>query len=121
MTTAAVETEIRNGVMWIALNRPEKLNAINDDVLNGLLRAVAALDGDASLGAAVLFGRGRAFSAGGDIKAMSAMDDTTFVHTIGLYMQVAKAFRASSICPRFSSVSPRPTCASAYVGRSVTA
>lgn len=95
MTTAAVETEIRDGVMWIALNRPEKLNAINDDVLNGLLRAVAALDGEAGAGAAVLFGRGRAFSAGGDIKAMSAMDDDTFVHTIGLYMRVAKAFRAS--------------------------
>jgi enoyl-CoA hydratase/carnithine racemase len=63
-------------------------------VLNGLLGAIAALEGDAALGAAILHGRGRAFSAGGDITAMSAMDDAIFQRTIALYMRVAKAFQA---------------------------
>ncbi|MBI1777075.1 MAG: enoyl-CoA hydratase/isomerase family protein [Proteobacteria bacterium] len=92
--TAAVEFDIRDGILWIALNRPDKLNAINDDMLNGLRRAIATLDREASAGAAILHGRGRAFSAGGDITAMSAMDDATFARTIGLYMQMAKDFQS---------------------------
>jgi enoyl-CoA hydratase/carnithine racemase len=93
----AVQLEMRDGVALITLNRPEKLNAINDDVLNGLRAAVARLREDASAGAAVLHGRGRAFSAGGDITAMSGMDEATFSRTIGLYMEMAKDFRA---CPK---------------------
>jgi 2-(1,2-epoxy-1,2-dihydrophenyl)acetyl-CoA isomerase len=91
----AVELEISDGVGLITLNRPEKLNAINDDVLIGLRAALARLRDDASAGAAVLHGRGRAFSAGGDITAMSAMDEAIFSRTIGLYMAMAKDFRAS--------------------------
>lgn len=93
----AVELEIRDGVGMIALNRPEKLNAINDDVLIGLRAALARLRDDASAGAAVLHGKGRAFSAGGDIAAMSAMEEATFSRTIGLYMAMAKDLRA---CPK---------------------
>lgn len=93
----AVEVEIRNGIASIALNRPEKLNAINDDVLNGLIGALSRVAGDETVGAAVLHGRGRAFSAGGDITAMSEMDEPRFSRTIALYMRVAKDFRA---CPK---------------------
>jgi len=93
----AVKVEVRDGVAWIALNRPEKLNAINDDVLTGLIAAVARVSKDDAVGAAVLQGRGRAFSAGGDIAAMSEMDEVRFSRTIGLYMRMAKDFRA---CPK---------------------
>jgi enoyl-CoA hydratase/carnithine racemase len=93
----AVTLEVRDGVARITLNRPEKLNAINEDVLNGLRAAVARLRDDAQAGAAVLHGRGRAFSAGGDITAMSLMDEAIFSRTIGLYMEMAKDFRA---CPK---------------------
>ena len=93
----AVQLEIRDGVARITLNRPDKLNAINEDVLSGLRAAVARLREDAGAGAAVLHGRGRAFSAGGDITAMSGMDEAVFSRTIGLYMAMAKDFRA---CPK---------------------
>ncbi|HVM81035.1 MAG TPA: enoyl-CoA hydratase/isomerase family protein [Stellaceae bacterium] len=93
----AVELEVREGVAWIALNRPEKLNAINDDVLKGMISALARVAQDGAVGAAVLQGRGRAFSAGGDITAMSAMEEAQFSRTIGLYMRMAKDFRT---CPK---------------------
>jgi enoyl-CoA hydratase/carnithine racemase len=93
----AVEVEIRDGVAFIALNRPEKLNAINGDMLNGLLDAADRIGGASEVKAAILFGRGRAFSAGGDITAMDGMDDRKFADTISLYMRVAAAFRA---CPK---------------------
>jgi enoyl-CoA hydratase/carnithine racemase len=92
--SSAIEFELRDGVARVALNRPEKLNAINDAVLEGLLAAIARIDGEDGIGAAVLHGRGRAFSAGGDITAMSGMDEARFSATIGRYMQMAKDFRA---------------------------
>jgi enoyl-CoA hydratase/carnithine racemase len=94
--TAEVILEIRDGVVWLALNRPEKLNAINDGMLMGLLEAADAIERDPTVGAAVLFGRGRAFSAGGDISAMEAMDEVTFATTIQMYMRLANAFRTLS-------------------------
>jgi 2-(1,2-epoxy-1,2-dihydrophenyl)acetyl-CoA isomerase len=94
---STVETEVREGVAWVALNRPEKLNAIDGSVLDGLLAAVARVRDDAAIGAAVLHGRGRAFSAGGDITAMAAMDEPAFAATIARYMEVAAAFRG---CPK---------------------
>ena len=47
-----VDFEIRNGIAWIALNRPEKMNAINDDVLNGLRDAITRLTAAEEAGAA---------------------------------------------------------------------
>ncbi len=89
-----VELEAREGVATIALNRPEKLNAIDDAMLTALRDAIARIARDPAIGAAVLHGHGRAFSAGGDIAAMSDMDETAFAQTIGLYMEVAKNFLA---------------------------
>jgi enoyl-CoA hydratase/carnithine racemase len=88
---SVVELDVRDGVAWIYLNRPEKLNAIDDDVLDGLLEAVADVEANDAVGASVLSGRGRAFSAGGDITAMAAMDKSLFAATIGRYMEVAAA------------------------------
>src|SRR5262245_24616316 len=87
---------MRGKVAWIALNRPDQLNAINDEVLNGLSDAVGLVDKDAAVGAAVLYGRGRAFSAGGDIKAMEASDEDSFARTINKYMRVAARFTSCS-------------------------
>lgn len=94
---AIVEVETRDDVMLITLNRPEKLNAINAEMLNGLLDAIDDIGRSEAIGAAVLTGRGRAFSTGGDITAMSGMDERTFADTISLYMRVSAAFRA---CPK---------------------
>jgi enoyl-CoA hydratase len=94
---AIVEVETRGDVAVITLNRPDKLNAINNEMLNGLLEAVHEVSRAKAIGAAVLTGRGRAFSTGGDITAMSDMDEGTFADTISLYMRVSAAFRA---CPK---------------------
>ena len=92
-----IDVETRDGIAFVALNRPDKLNAINDDMLDRLLAAVERIGRDDAVGAAVLFGRGRAFSTGADIAAMDAMDEAAFSRTIGRFMALAAAFRA---CPR---------------------
>src|SRR5438046_8561103 len=58
--------EERDGIAWITLNRPDKLNALNADVFRLLGEAIERLDaGDCAVG--ILHGAGRAFAAGADI------------------------------------------------------
>lgn len=54
-------------VLW--LNRPESLNAMGWETLHALEAALRAAEEDQSVRAVLIIGRGRAFSAGGDIKA----------------------------------------------------
>jgi enoyl-CoA hydratase/carnithine racemase len=66
---AAVEVERRGAIGWIVLNRPDQINAINDDIRCGVPAALAQLDSDPSVRAIVIRGAGaRGFCAGADIK-----------------------------------------------------
>jgi enoyl-CoA hydratase/carnithine racemase len=70
--TEAVLYEVRGPAAWITLNRPEKLNAINKDVLDGLHAALDRAAADDEVKVVVLTGAGRAFSAGYDLSAEAA-------------------------------------------------
>lgn len=68
----AVLTGRQGAVAWITLNRPDSLNAINEDVRDQLPRAIRAADEDAEVRAIVVAGAGpRAFCVGADIKAFA--------------------------------------------------
>ena len=64
-----------DGVAVITMNRPDKLNAMNPDFFRRLPDVLDDLDRDRNVGAAVLTGAGRAFSAGGDIESFSRLTD----------------------------------------------
>lgn len=64
-----VLTEKRGRVLLITINRPGAMNAINSAVGEGLVVALAQLDGDDGLTAGVLTGAGKGFCAGMDLKA----------------------------------------------------
>jgi enoyl-CoA hydratase len=73
MDKILVQIEAR--VATIKLNRPEKLNAIDSEMLDGLEAAAARIDGSDEVRAVVLAGAGeRAFSVGADIKAWSSLE-----------------------------------------------
>ncbi len=65
-----VLTEKRGKVGLITINRPDALNAVNADVMDGLISAAAAFDVDDTIGCIVITGSGKAFVAGADIKEM---------------------------------------------------
>lgn len=58
--------EDRGAVRVLALNRPDKLNALNHDLTTALLAALESADADPGIRALVLTGAGRAFCAGAD-------------------------------------------------------
>lgn len=63
-----VLSELDGGVRTVTLNRPDRLNAINDDLLRDLKAVLAEANGDAATRAVVLRGAGRAFCSGDDLK-----------------------------------------------------
>jgi len=65
-----VKVSVENGIGTVTIDRPEALNALNDQVLAGLEEAFMALGRDPSVRAVILTGAGKAFVAGADIKAM---------------------------------------------------
>jgi enoyl-CoA hydratase len=54
----------------ITLNRPQALNALNDQLMNEMGQALMAFDADDGIGCIVITGSEKAFAAGADIKAM---------------------------------------------------
>jgi enoyl-CoA hydratase len=72
MSTILVDRE--DHVVTITLNRADKLNALNEELLTELARALRELMRDASVRCAILTGAGeKAFAAGADIATMSEM------------------------------------------------
>ena len=63
-----VLTDVADGVATLTLNRPERLNALNDALLADLGTALDDALGDGAVGALVLRGAGRAFCSGDDLK-----------------------------------------------------
>ncbi len=78
MSDPRVELVIDNRIARLTLRRPEKLNAIDADMIDALLQACRAIErSDARV--VILSGEGgRSFCAGGDIEAWSRLDAEAF-------------------------------------------
>jgi enoyl-CoA hydratase len=70
-------------VAVVTLNRPDKLNAINGKLHDELLAALARAEADEAIRVVVLRGSGRAFSAGGDLKAVAAGEEMGHPSALG--------------------------------------
>src|SRR5438445_11035110 len=68
MTDLLQTTE--DGVAWLTLNRPDRLNAFSPAMLLALGEVLQRLSGDDDVGAVIITGAGRGFCAGGDVKTM---------------------------------------------------
>ena len=75
MPPAAVAAEVRQGAMWIRLNRPDAMNALTPEVLGGLDQALNDAEKNPDVRAVVLTGTGRAFCAGADLKYVRSQSD----------------------------------------------
>lgn len=71
-----VSIAVKDGVADVRLNRPDKLNALDLAMFDGLVEAGDRIAADASVRAVVLSGEGRAFCAGLDLGSFQAMAAT---------------------------------------------
>jgi enoyl-CoA hydratase len=71
MTYTSILVETRGRVGLITLNRPQAMNALNNQLMGEVMDALETFDRDDSIGAMVITGSEKAFAAGADIKEMS--------------------------------------------------
>ena len=76
MSEPAVTTQDHGPVRLISLNRPQALNALNRDMQLGMIQALTEADDDDAVGAVVITGEGRAFSAGADLAVFAELSQS---------------------------------------------
>ena len=71
MSYQTILTEVDGKVATITLNRPEVLNALNDQLMDELGEALLKFDADDNIGCIIVTGSEKAFAAGADIASMA--------------------------------------------------
>ncbi|MEH7333659.1 enoyl-CoA hydratase [Neobacillus drentensis] len=78
--TDKINVKIEGRVATVEMNRPDSMNAMDTDVIKGLVCKLKEISESDDIDIVVLTGKGRAFSAGGDIKTMlSNMNESDFL------------------------------------------
>src|SRR6185437_7027462 len=87
--------DIRDGIAFITINRPDKLNALNDQVVHELADAAERVATDDAIKGAILSGAGqKAFVAGADIGDLAKQ---------GPFDGKARALRGQAVLRRFET------------------
>jgi 2-(1,2-epoxy-1,2-dihydrophenyl)acetyl-CoA isomerase len=92
MSAPHVLAEVKDGIGWLTLNRPESLNALSFEMTDLLIRHTAEFEKDPKVRCVVIRGAGTHFMAGGDIKGFhKSLTENKAQHLAGFEMRVVKA------------------------------
>ena len=70
MSNTLIQLDVQDAIATLTLNRPDKRNAMSDDMRTEFIHALEHVAADKSIRALVLTGAGKGFCAGGDISGM---------------------------------------------------
>ena len=90
MSYTCILTEKRGRVGLVTLNRPEAMNALNNQLVTELMDALEGFDSYKTVGAMVVTGSEKAFAAGADIKEMvdKTVDEMKLSDMVGVYERI---------------------------------
>ncbi len=94
-----IEVERRDHVATLWLNRPEKLNALSEDMWDDIPAAVSDLDSDNSVRVIILAGRGEAFTVGIDVAMLASLQpsgESSAMANRSLYLKIRQLQRTAS-------------------------
>lgn len=84
-------------VAEVHLNRPDQLNALTIEMLHALANSIRCLSKDEGIRALILTGRGRAFSAGDDLKESLALTTESFATLIDAFQEITRVIVTSPV------------------------
>jgi 2-(1,2-epoxy-1,2-dihydrophenyl)acetyl-CoA isomerase len=91
MTYDRLMFEVRDGIAFITLNRPDALNTIDVELVSELADVALHCDGDSDIRAVVLGGAGKVFCAGGDLRSFidHAGEGSRYVKEVTTHLHTA--------------------------------
>ena len=116
MNYESIDYTVSDGIARIVLNRPERLNAINTQLVADLRSAVAAANDDSAVRVLILSGAGRAFCAGYDLDWGTKAEDASQKAMSGLWDPVRDYLGMSRNVRAYMSLweSPKPVIAQVH-------
>ncbi|RLG71492.1 MAG: hypothetical protein DRO08_04640, partial [Thermoprotei archaeon] len=92
-----IKIEREDGIVWIILNRPHRLNSINDTMVNELMDVLDTVEEDESVRCVIITGEGdRAFCAGADITMFPKLTPVTAFEAARLGQRIFSRIEALS-------------------------
>lgn len=98
MSTIRVEHEER--CAWIRLNRPERRNALNTELLNELFHTLAELESNAAVRTVILSGEGKAFCSGLDLEELQRLHQKSFEESLADSRRYANVLKKIYLYPK---------------------
>jgi methylglutaconyl-CoA hydratase len=100
MSESTLEVESTGAVTWVWMIRPAVHNALNEAMIDELAETFLDLGEDPAVRVIVLSGRGKSFSAGGDIEYMKRQGAAPRAENLATARGLAEMFRIIATCPR---------------------
>jgi len=96
MDYKTVTVQKGNGIATLTLNRPEKLNAVNEEMMNDLMGSMRQLRQDSDVRVVIITGAGQGFCSGGDLsmRIYQTTDATELYHFMDQLAQLITHIRA---------------------------
>lgn len=96
---SCVNITAEDGALWVELNRPDSMNAIDEEMLDGLNLAIDEIERSSHYYALVLTGRGRAFCAGVDLGKVLDQTSGDWAGISALLRKVGASFNRLASLP----------------------
>lgn len=85
-----IQTEIKDNVQYIILNRPDKLNALIEPMRQDLVTTIESLSIQQDISVCIITGSGRGFCAGGDIQYMEGLIEKSDFDEVQTFLELGK-------------------------------
>ena len=100
MSNSSLTTEVRGGIAHLALNRPEKRNALDSATITALSAALTLCAGDRNVRVLELTGAGNVFCAGADLAEMHAQVQASEAENLAHAKKLAKVLGELDAFPK---------------------
>jgi methylglutaconyl-CoA hydratase len=98
--TAVLLSSLDEGILRLTLNRPEKRNALNSELIDQLRQALEQADLDAGVRVVVVCGAGKDFCAGADLEELFASAERAMAENEAAALRLGSLFRRIRELPK---------------------